>query len=140
MERPLLNDKDEYPDDAVLERQLGKAKPAWDALTARVASEFPDASLQWQFYNDGKAWLCRLVRKKETVCWLSVWSQYFKTAFYFTARSDEAIEALPIPPELKIAYRTHEPIGKLKPLVIQVKTKKTLDAVFEVVKYKIGLK
>ena len=140
MERPLLNDKGEYPDDAVLARHLGRAKAAWDAFTAGAAERFPDATLEWRYYNDGKAWLCKLVRKKKTVCWISIWNRFFKTTFYFTAKSDKDIEKLPIASELKDSYRAHETIGKLKPLTIEVKTRKALEPVFVLVKYKSGLK
>ena len=140
MERPLLNDKNEYPDDDVLAKHLGRAKSAWDAFAAGVAAQFGDASLEWRYYNDGKAWLCKVVHKKKTVCWVSVWDRFFKTTFYFTAKSDRDMESLPIPSDVKDAYCAHESIGKLKPLTIEVRTKKALAVVFVLVKYKSGLK
>jgi hypothetical protein len=140
MERPLLNDRDQYPDDDVLAAHLGKAKPAWDAFAASIASTLGPGALEWRYYNDGKAWLCKVVHRKKTVCWVSVWDKFFKTAFYFTARSDRDIEALPIPLELKDRYRAHAAIGKLKPVVVEVKTKKALEPVSVLVKYKSGLK
>jgi len=140
MERPLLNDAKVYPDDDVLSEHLGRAKAAWDAFAAGTAAEFGDGSLEWRYYNDGKAWLCKVVHKKKTVCWVSVWDKFFKAAFYFTAKSDRDIESLPIPADLKASYRAHEPIGKLKPLVIDVRTKKALEPVFVLAKYKSALK
>jgi len=140
MERPLLNDEKEYPDDEVLARHLGKAKPAWDAFATGIPERFDDASLQWRYYNDGKAWLCKCTRKKKTVCWVSVWDKFFKTTFYFTAKSDRDIEALPIAQSLKDSYRAHKPYGTLKPLTIEVKTKKALEPVFVLAKYKSSLK
>lgn len=140
MERPLLNDQGEYPSDAVLAKYLGKSKAAWDGFAARIAADFADASLEWRYYNDGKAWLCKLVRKKKTVCWVSVWDRHFRTTFYFTVKSDKDIEALPVAPELKARYRAHDAIGKLKPFTIEVKTKKALEDVFALVEFKSGLK
>jgi hypothetical protein len=139
MEKPLLNDQGEYPDDSVLARHLGRAKGAWDAFVAGVASRFPDASLEWRYYNDGKAWLCKMVRKKKTVCWVSVWDKRFKTTFYFTDKNDKDIAALPIAPDLKASYAAHDRIGKLRPLTVVVAGKKGLEPVFEVAKYKIRL-
>ncbi len=140
MERPLLNDEREYPDDEVLARTLGKAKPAWDAFAAGIADRFPDASLEWRYYRDGKAWLCKLARKRKTVCWISIWDKFFKTTFYFTDRNTRDIEALPIASDLKASYRAHEATGKLKPLTVAVGTKKALEPVFVLVQYKAGLK
>jgi hypothetical protein len=138
-DKPLLNDQSEFPDDAVLERYLGRAKGAWDSFAAGISEAFPDASLEWRFYNDGKAWLCKLSRKKKTVCWVSVWDKFFRTTFYFTAKNDRDIESLPIAPSLKDAYRACKPIGALKPLTVEVKNKKALDAVFVVAKYKVSV-
>lgn len=138
MDRPLLNDEKQYPDEAVLAKHLGRAKPAWDAFAADMSATFGQDALQWRYYNDGKAWLCKLVHKKKTVCWVSVWDEFFKTAFYFTAKSDQDIEALPISPELKERYRAHAPIGKLKPLVVDVRTKKALGPVSVLARYKSG--
>ncbi len=140
MERPLLNDEKQYPDDEVLAMHLGKAKPAWDAFAAGITAGFGEGALEWRYYRDGQAWLCKVVHKKKTVCWVSVWDKSFKTAFYFTAKSDGDIEALPIPTALKDRYRAHEPIGKLKPLTVEVRTVKSLEPVSVLVKYKSGLK
>lgn len=136
MERPLLNDQREYPDDAVLARYLGKAKAAWDAFVSRVTSSPVGASLEWRYYNDGKAWLCKLTQKKRTICWISVWDGFFKTSFHFTSKADDAIEALPISPPLKEAYRARERTGKLKPVVVPVRSEKALDDVFTILVYK----
>lgn len=140
MDRPLLNDERQYPDDAVLAGHLGKVKPVWDAFAARVTAEFPEMSLEWRYYRDGKAWLCKLTRKKKTVCWISIWGRFFKTTFYFTAKSDRDIEALPIPTDLKDSYRAHKGFGALKPVTVDVRTRKALDAVFVLVRYKSSLK
>lgn len=140
MDRPLLTDKNQYPDDEVLAAHLGKAKPAWDAFASEMTATLGAAAIEWRFYNDGQAWLCKVVHKKKTVCWVSVWDHFFKVVFYFTAKNDEAIEALPIPADLKEAYRAHAAIGKLKPLIVIVKTKKALEPVSVLVRYKSALK
>lgn len=140
MQRPLLNDADEYPDDGALARHLGKAKPIWDELIAKLAEHLPDASLEWRYYNDGKAWLCKLTHKKRTVCWISIWEKYFKTSFYFTQKHDEAIDSLAISPQLKAAYRAQQSTGKLKPVVVPVPTRKALDDVFTLLEFKSALK
>jgi hypothetical protein len=140
MDKPLLNDRNEYPGEDVLAKYLGKAKPAWDAFVALMTADLGEGALEWRYYNDGKAWLCKVVHKKRTVCWVSMWDKFFKTAFYFTAKNDAEIEALPIPEDLKARYHAHRPIGKLKPLVVEVRSRKSLDPVSALVKYKSGLK
>lgn len=138
MEGPLPRDEREYPSDDVLARYLGRAKPAWDEFADRLAAHFSGVSLEWRYYRDGKAWLCKVVRKKKTVCWVSVWDQLFKATFYFTAKSDRDIERLPIAQELKDAYRASTSGGKLKPITIEVRRKKDLADVFTLFVHKSG--
>lgn len=140
MPRPLLNDTNEFPDDSVLARNLGRTKAVWDSFVASLSGQVPGASLEWRYYNDGKAWLCKLTHKRKTLCWISVWDNLFKISFFFTRKSDEAIGSLAISPQLKEAYRADESTGKLKPLVVQVKTEKALDDVFTLLKFKRALK
>jgi hypothetical protein len=140
MDRPLLNDADQFPDDEVLAAHLGKAKPAWDAFAVEVEALLGRGAIEWRFYKDGGAWLCKVVHKKKTVCWASVWDRFFKVVFYFTAKNDADIAAMAIPDEIKQAYQDHAPIGKLKPLIVIVKTKKALDPIPLLVRYKAGLK
>jgi hypothetical protein len=134
--RPLLNDKDEFPGDDVLSKYLDKTKSLWDELTSVVSSDFPSASLEWKYYKDGGSWLGKLVQKKKTVCWISVWDKFFKVSFYFTEKNDWDIRNLKIDQSLKDAYSAHKPIGKLKPLIVEVKTKRTLNDVRELIRYK----
>jgi hypothetical protein len=140
MKTLLLRDENEYPSDDILAKCLGGAKSAWDAFTSRLAEDFSDASLEWRFYKDGKSWLGKLVRKKKTVCWVSIWDQAFQTSFYFTSKDDQEIEGLPIALELRNAYRVQTPIGKLKPITLEVASKEALGDVFTLLGYKIGLK
>jgi len=136
MNELLLNDKNEYPDDNVLRRHLGKTKVIWDQFTSQVSALPGAMTMEWRYYNDGKSWLCKLVYKKKTMCWISIWDGFFKTTFYFMERNDKDIQALPIDKRWKESYLSHKGFGKLKPLTIEVKTKKALSNVLEVLKYK----
>jgi hypothetical protein len=135
-EKPLLNDPKEFPDDGVLSKYLGKNKVLWDAMTGEWSSDFPSASLEWKYYKDGGTWLGKLVEKKKTVCWISVWDKFFKISFYFAEKNDNDIKILKIDQRLKDSYLSNKPIGKLKPLIVAVKTKKTLKSIYELIKYK----
>lgn len=104
--------------------------------------ESPDlgVSPEWRFYKDGGAWLCKMTRKKKTVFWLSAWESCLKCAFYFTAKTGEGISDLAIDEPLKLAFEKAKPIGKLYPLVIEVRAKKQLSDLYAVATYKISLK
>jgi len=140
METILLKDKQVVPDDNVLKTALGESYTAYDALIKNVTAGESGLLPQWNYYNDGKAWLCKVVYKKKTVFWLSVWEGYFKAAFYFTERNCDAIEGLEIAPEIKQSFRSATPIGKLIPLVISVRSSIQLPDLLRIIAYKKGLK
>lgn len=140
METILLKDKQVFPDDEVLKTSLGDSYTAYCELIKTVTADEFGLSPQWNYYNDGKAWLCKVVYKKKTVFWLSVWEGYFKAAFYFAERNCEAIEGLEIAPEIKQSFRSATHIGKLIPLVISVISSDQLPDLLSIIEYKKGLK
>jgi hypothetical protein len=50
----------------------------------QTAAETYQLEATWRFYNDGKAWLCKIAHRKKTICWLSVYHQMFQLSFFFT--------------------------------------------------------
>lgn len=140
METILLKDKQVFPDDKVLKTALGESYAAYYELIKTVTADEFGLSPQWNYYNDGKAWLCKVGYKKKTVFWLSVWEGYFKTAFYFTESNCDAIEGLEIAPEIKQSFRSATHIGKLIPLVISVRSSDQLPDLLTIIAYKKSLK
>jgi hypothetical protein len=138
MTNQLLRDPETFPADAVLEQGLGRSYSAFVECMRVIASDPFRLESEWRFYKDGKAWLCKITRNKKTVAWLSAWHGCFKVACYFTERSGAGIPDLSIDDALKERYRTHAPIGRLKPLVVEVRKRSQLSDVFALLEYKAG--
>jgi hypothetical protein len=136
MDRPLLKDPGEYPDDTVLAAHLGASKVVWDEFVAGSAAAVEGAELRWRYYQDGQAWLCRLTRKDKTICWISVWGGFFKATFYFSETSDDDLEHLEIDPALRSTYAS-SPRGKLRPLTVEVTDRERLPDVYTLMRYKV---
>ncbi|MHB8095057.1 MAG: DUF3788 family protein [Candidatus Aminicenantales bacterium] len=129
MDQPCLNDENEYPDDDVLRRVLGKAKPAWDAFLAFVNESHPSFSGEWRYYRDGKSWLYKLTKKKKTICWVSVYRNAFKTAFYFTDRAEDLITAGRLRKEYVDQFVHSKRYGKIRGIVVEIGKISDLNAV-----------
>jgi len=140
MEEILLRDPLIEPDESGLRNALREAYPVFEKLSTVFIQPDLALDLQWRYYNDGKAWLCKVVYKKKTVCWISAWDGYFKTAFYFTEKATSAIDALEIKPRLKEEYHSAKAIGKLIPLVIEVREMEQLADVFALARLKKNIK
>jgi len=140
METMLLKEPNITPNEKVLKNALGKSYAAYVEFINTITGEHFDLTTEWRYYNDGKAWLCKAQYKKKTVCWISVWDNYFKTGFYFTDKNCPGIAALDICEEIKKNFRDAKHIGKLIPLGISIKQQKQLKDVFKIVEFKKGLK
>ena len=66
MELPILKDKNIFPTNEVLADVLEASFPAFEAFSA--SAEAAGLTLEWNYYNDGKAWLCKVLSKRG---WLS---------------------------------------------------------------------
>ena len=132
METPSLRDPNLFPSKEVLEQELGNSYQAFQELIKSITDNNLGLSIEWRYYRDGKAWLCKATYKKKTVFWLSVWDKYFKTTFYFTERHRAGIEALDIEEQIKIDFRSKKLIGKLVPLTISVRMQDQINDILKI--------
>jgi hypothetical protein len=140
METIQLKDPQILPTSEVLARVLGDSYPVFDELMKTITDLAFGLVADWHYYNDGKAWLCKVMYKKKTVFWLSVWDGYFKTGFYFTEKNCAGIFEMEIDDNIKKEFSSHKSIGKLLPLSIEMKQKEQLPDLLKIIEYKKMLK
>ena len=140
MDRSPLKDPDVIPVNEVLQPVLGETFPVYKNLIEIITSENYELEPQWNYYIDGKAWLCKVTFKKKTVFWLSVWDQYFKVAFYFTEKHVPGIASLGLDAKIMEDFSNQKPIGKLLPLVITITSQDQLTETLRIVALKKALK
>ena len=140
MEKPCLNDKDEYPNDEVLNRYLGKVKNAWDSFINFLNESYPSYSREWRYYNDGKSWLYKVTKKKKTICWVSVYPNKFKTTFYFPDRAEDLITASKLKKEYIDQFVHGKRYGKTRGLTIDIIKSTDLNATKALIKIKEQIK
>ncbi len=137
----LLKEADIFPTAKVLKEALGEdTSNVLNTFLEVITNHVYGLTFEWRYYNDGKAWLGKAVSKKKTIFWLSVWEGFFKTSFYFTEKNLEAIAALPISEQIKEDFSTAKMIGKLIPMIIDIKSDNELADLLTVVNYKKSLK
>lgn len=139
MEKHLLREKEVVPTVDILKKELGDLYPVYEHLIDVVSSDAFSLEHQWNWYNDGKAWLCKVTFKKKTILWLSLWEGYFKTGFYFASRHSDKIYQLDISPGLLEDFRNSKPIGKLIPMIVDVSCREQIDDVIKLINFKKGL-
>lgn len=140
MEQPLLRDQGIPPTSEVLETVLAGSYPVLRELMDIITADTCGLVPQWNYYKDGKAWLCKIGYRKKTICWLSVWDKFFKLGFYFTEKNCSGIANLDIEESIKESFSKSKNIGKLIPLTLQVNRKEQITDILKIIDYKKSLK
>jgi hypothetical protein len=140
MEIMQLRDPKIFPDNVVLENALAESYLVYTEMIETITGNNYGLAAQWNYYKDGKAWLCKMCYKNKTIFWLSVWDKFFKTSFYFTEKNGAGIADIDIDEGLKKSFYNKKPVGKLIPLTINISTKIQLKDLLKLIEYKKNLK
>ena len=138
MENQILTDPMVKPENKVLETALGRNYKLYTEFVNKI-NEL-NLFLEWNYYNDGKSWLCKVLNKKKNIAWLSVWNTGFKLTFYFTEKTIDGIYGLDIDDEIKNNAQNMKPVGKLYPVIILLKNKNLINNGLKLLEYKMSLK
>ncbi|MBN2337043.1 MAG: DUF3788 family protein [Acidobacteria bacterium] len=106
---------------------IGSHRAQWKNLLAGIAQRFPEAAGEWHYYHDGKSWLYKMVRKKQTLCWVGVHADTFRVTFYFGDRAEPLIERSPPPESIKEEFRTGKRFGRIRAVSMKVLTARDVD-------------
>lgn len=140
METQLLRDENVFPTKEILDNVLNDSYPSFESLMETVTDTEYGLTYQWNFYKDGKSWLCKVSNKKKTVFWASVWDGYFKISFFFTEKHLEKISTLNINEKIKEDFFKEKPIGRLLPMIFNIYQKNQLSDLLTVIEFKKNLK
>lgn len=133
-----LRDSSIYPDDNVLRRVLEDSYEAYRTLLNLFDKN--EMLYEWRYYRDGKAWLCKIQKKKRTIVWMSAWKGFMQASIYFPLKYIEKVYQLDISEEIKNKIKTTKNVGKSKPCIFEVRDKQILADFEKVMMLKIECK
>ena len=137
VEIKLLREQEIFPSKEVLKNVLDEVYSVLEELEAQLTQGEFGLTFDWNYYRDGKSWLCKVCHKKKTVFWLSVWEGFFKTAFFFLERHLEGIAMLEID---NSNFILEKECGKMIPLIFKINDKKQLPDLLKIIKFKKSAK
>ena len=140
MEQLVLIDPEEHPNDDVIFSHIGRAKSLWNSVFEYIRTQHKDLSEEWRYYKDGKSWLLKIIKKKKTICWISVGKKNFKMTFYFTDRAEPAIIESNISYELKEQFKKAKYYNKIRPLTIEFSNKNDVEYAKTLITIKLTVK
>lgn len=137
----LFKDPETFPSDEELKKALGQdVFSIYQKLFETLSQTEFGLSHEWRYYNDGKAWLCKVTDRKKTIFWLSVWEKFFKISFYFTEKTRSGISELNISTDVIRKFEQTAPVGKLIPLTLEIRNNNQSGDLLKIIQYKMKLK
>jgi hypothetical protein len=133
-----LRDEKVYPDENLLKSILGKSYQTYCKLLQLYDDN--DMNYEWRYYKDGKAWLCKVQRKKRTIVWMSAWKGYMQAAIYIPEKYIDEVYNLDISEEMKDKIRNTKNVGKSKPCIFEIRNDTILNDIEKVIHFKISAK
>lgn len=132
-----LGDEAIPPDDEVLKGVLGNSYPAYCELI-RLFDDH-EMTHEWRYYHDGKAWLCKVQKKKKTIVWMSAWKGFMQATIYVPEKFADGIDQLNISETRKAEIRQTKKVGKSTPCIFEIRDNEVLEDFVQVMQFKIAL-
>jgi hypothetical protein len=136
----LLTDKTIYPTDDHIFSLIGEKKIYWKKIMNHIATNYKDSTGSWNFYNDGKRWLFKMVNKKKTIFWVAILSDTFRITFYFGDKAEHIIDESDLPQTIKDGFKTVKRYGLIRPVSFLVNDKTDVENVIKLIYIKHKLK
>jgi hypothetical protein len=114
----MFSDKELKPNEELVFSVIKDKKTLWHALMNHLHEEYPASSGDWHYYNDGKQWLFKEVKKKKTLFWLSLFEESFRVTFYFGDKALPVIEESDLPDTIKNEFKTGKRFGAIRAITI----------------------
>jgi hypothetical protein len=139
-EKPVLSDRQIYPTDEYIFSIIGPKKELWLRIMNHMKETYKDSSGDWNYYNDGKQWLFKMVNKKKTVFWSGILSDTFRITFYLGNKAEPVIESSDLPPEIKEEFHNAKRYGLIRPVSFIVRNNTDVDNVLKMIVIKNKIK
>jgi hypothetical protein len=140
MEPIVLTDPNVQPTDELIFSIIGENSVYWQQIIDYLYDNHSEISEQWRFYNDGKSWLYRVLRKKNTIYWIGVQKDTFRLSFWLSEKAIPMIEASTLPDAIKEEYRNAKPFNKSRCVTVVMRSSEDLDNVLKLIELKLKIK
>jgi hypothetical protein len=136
----LFSDPDVKPDQKLIFSKIGSKKKLWQALMSFMSENYKESEGTWNYYNDGKRWLFKMVLKKKTIFWATVLEDAFRITFYFGGKAEPVIVASDLSDNAKQQYLTGPRYGKIRAITIPVNDMSDVSMIEKIIAIKVKLK
>lgn len=133
--KAILTNRDEYPTPEVLQQHFSEAEYA---LYQQLLDGLHQNDLQeeWNYYNDGKSWLGKILFKKKNLGWISYLETGLQIGVYFGEHVWPQVLALDLDERIKSKLPQIEKSGKLYGVIIPISDEAYVQAALQLMLFK----
>ena len=139
MEPIVLTDPAITPDKELITSIIGDKSVLWDKIMEHLYSQHKDISEVWRYYNDGKCWLFRTLKREKTIFWVGVQQNTFRVGFWLSDKAEPLIEKSNLPESVKNDFRNAKVTKIGRGLGIVINTLADAEAAIKMAELKIKL-
>lgn len=135
-----MTDPNVQPTEELIFSIIGENSVYWEKMVDYLYENHFDITEEWRFYNDGKSWLYRSLRKKKTIYWIGVQKDTFRVSFWLGEKAEPIIEASDLPESIKEVYRNAKRFKIGRCITIEMRTPEDFNHVVKLIEIKVKLK
>jgi hypothetical protein len=136
----LLSDKNIIPTDDYIFSIIGDRKFLWQRIMSYMQDNYIDSEGKWNYYNDGKRWLFKMIIKKKTIFWIGILENTFRISFYFGDKAEPLINESDLPLSIKDEFRLSKKYGAIRAVTIKMYDDTDSDSVLKLIEIKRKIK
>jgi len=139
METIVLTDRFTTPTDDLICSIIGDKKILWQRILSYLHDNHTDISEVWRFYDDGKCWLFRTLKKKKTIFWIGIIDGTFRVSFYLADKATPFIVQSELPEKMKNEF-LNTAGNKFRSITIKMSNADDAENVIKLIEIKLKLK
>jgi len=140
MDSIVLTDRFTKPTDELIFTIIGDKRFFWQRIISYLHDNHSDISEVWRFYDDGKGWLFRTLKKKKTIFWIGVLDGTFRVSFYLADKAVPLIEQSDLPEKIKNEFINTISNNFGRSLTIKMCDAEDVESVIKLIEIKLKLK
>ncbi len=119
---------------------IGDKRILWQQIIIYLHDNYSDITEVWKFYNDGKSWLFRTLKKGKTIFWIRVLEDTFRIAFYFGDKAEPIFEQSDLPESIKTDFRNAKRFNTTRGISIKMADENDAVNAIKLIELKLKLK
>jgi len=139
MESIILTDPNVQPTDELISLIIGENTVYWQQIIRYLHDNHSDVTEVWRFYNDGKCWLYRTLRKTKTIYWAGILKDTFRITFYLSDKAEALIEESTLSENIKEEFWNTKG-SKFRAVTVVMYAAEDLENVLKLIEIKLKIK